>query len=194
MRLSLIGRAAAALASLCLLATPAAAAPGITADLTAGVAGAYAGSNATGLVPTFPLSLTGLVRLAPGTAAGQADKMFADYRTIAASGADNLDLAGTLTDPLGATLTCAKVKAMLFIADPTNTNDLLIGPGTTNPFNGPFAGTTPTVAVRPGGVFLIAHPGAGWVVTASTGDTLKVANGGAGTSVGYKVAILCTSV
>ena len=186
-------------AALCLApafaqAAPAAAAAGVTADITVNLNGNYAGANnISGLAPLFPFNITSLVRLAPGTGANQADKQFADYRTIAASGTDVLDLAGTLTDPLGATLTFVKVKAILVIADAANTNDVLISPGATNPFNGPFTGTTPAVAVRPGGVTLFALPGAGWTVTASTGDLLKIANGGAGTSVGYTVVIIGTS-
>lgn len=195
MKISILGRLSAAAFLFVLLVAPsfAFAAAGVSADIKASVSGSYAGANNTGLVPSFPLTLSGLVRLAPGTGSGQADKMFVDYRTITASGSDSLDLNGTLTDPLGATLNCLHVKALLFIADAANTNDLVVGPGASNPFTGPFGGTTPTVSVRPGGVFLVAHPGTGWAVTAGTADTLKVANGGSGTSVGYKVAIVCTS-
>jgi hypothetical protein len=41
------------------------------------------------------------IALASGTAAGQADRVFSDTRTLAASANEDLDLAGALTDAFG---------------------------------------------------------------------------------------------
>lgn len=175
-----------------LAAAAIAATPGVTADLAVRIDGAYVRAGDLGQ-PVTPLAERALVRLTPGTAAGQADLVFADTRSISASASEDLDLAGGLTDPFGVTLTFAKVKAIYIQAKATNTNDVVVGGAASNGFAGPFGGTTPTVSVKPGGVLLIAHPGAGWTVTASTSDLLKVANSSSGSAVAYDVIVVGTS-
>lgn len=174
------------------LVSPAFAAPGVTADIKVSVIGTYAGANDLG-TPVLPLSQLATVGYTPGTGTGAADLVFADQRTLTASSTENLDLAGTLTDPFGVTLTCAKVKAIYVFAAAANTNDVIVGGAASNAFTGPFQDATDKVAVRPGGVAVFALAGTGWTVTASTGDILKVANGSSGTSVTYDVIVICTS-
>jgi hypothetical protein len=182
---------AIAMAALALVPSLAYAA-GVTADVTAGVRGTYTGVNALGTV-TYSFNQSALAQFAPGTALGKADKLFSDQRTIAASGTLNLDLAGTLTDPFGTTLTCVKVKTIFFVADAGNTNNVVVGGAGSNTFVGPFADATDKVAIPPGGSLLLTHPGAGWTVTAATGDILLVANSGGTTGVTFKVIVVCTS-
>jgi hypothetical protein len=135
--------------------------------------------------------------LANGIAVGQADKVFADTRTLAASATENLDLAGgVLLDPLGTALTFVKVKALIVAAAAGNTNDVIVGGDVTNTFFGSFADETDAVRIRPGTVFAIAcgaADAAGYAVVAGTGDLLKILNGGAGTPVTYDVIIIGTS-
>lgn len=182
---------AAVFACASLLAGPAMAA-GVTADLSAQLQGVYTGANDLGTV-SFSFNKRGLNRLTEGTAANKADKLFADTRTLSASATENLDLAGTLTDPFGATLTFATVKAIYIQASSSNTNNVCVGGAGSNTFAGPFDDATDKVCVKPGGVLLITAPGTGWTVTASTGDILLVANSGSGTSVTYDVVIIGTS-
>lgn len=135
--------------------------------------------------------------LANGTATGQADRIFSDTRTLAASAAEDLDLAGTaLTDAFGVAFTFVKVKGILIVAAAANTNNVIVGGAATNGFITWVGGATHTVTVRPGGMLLLAVSDAdtgGYNVTAATGDLLHVANGGAGTSVSYDVIIWGTS-
>lgn len=126
-----------------------------------------------------------------GTTANRADLLFADTRTIAASGSENLDLAGALLDPLGATITMATVKAILVRAAAANTNNVHIGNGT-SPVAGIFGATADFIVVAPGGAFLWADPD-GVTVTATTADQIGVANSGAGTSVTYDIMIIGAS-
>lgn len=130
-----------------------------------------------------------------GTGANQADKVFSDSRTISASSSEDLDLAGSLVDALGATITFAKIKAILIEADTGNTNDVVLGGAASNQFVGPFGSATHTIKVPPGGVFLLAAPKAAGLgsVTAGTGDLLKVANSSSGSSVTYRITIIGTS-
>jgi len=166
----------------------------ITASITARI-----NASAASLLPAaqgagLPIDLIGTTSLTPGTGANQADKMFAYRSTLAASASENIDLAGALTDVLGNALTFAKVKAIMVRADPGNTNDVVVGGAATNGFVGPFGAVTHTIAVKPGGEFLNALPGTGWVVVPATGDILKIANGGAGTPVTYDIVLIGTSV
>jgi hypothetical protein len=102
-----------------------------------------------------------------GTGEYQADLIWSDRITLAASATQNLDLAGSLTGLLGGTLTFAKVKAIYVKADAANTNNVNVGGAASNGFVGPFLDATDKVAVRPGGVFLVTAPETGWTVTAA---------------------------
>lgn len=130
-----------------------------------------------------------------GAAINQADRMFSDQRTIAASGTDDLDLTGTaLQDALGVNLALARVKLIAVYAAAGNTNNVVIGGAASNQFVGPFGAATHTVAIPPNGLFVVTAPtAAGWVVTAGTGDLLRIANSGAGTSVTYDIIIFGSS-
>lgn len=140
-----------------------------------------------------PLAYRKTFALTSGTGLNQADKIFSDTRTLAASGTETLDVSGVLADALGATLTMARVKGILVAAAVGNTNNVLVGGGS-NPLLGYVADATDIVVVRPGGLFLWLAPDAvGAAVTAATGDLLKVANSSSGTGVTYDVVIIGAS-
>jgi hypothetical protein len=136
----------------------------------------------------------GDIALTNGTGANQADLIFHDNRTIALSSSENLDLSGALTDPFGNVIAFAKIKAIIIRAAAANVNDVLVGGAATNTFLGMFGDATDIIKVKPAGAFVWVAPGTGATVTAATGDILKVANSGAGTSVTYDVTIIGTSV
>jgi len=141
-----------------------------------------------------PLDYAKRIILANGTAAGQADQIWSDTRTITASGTDALDLAGSLVDALGATLTFARVKGLIVVAAAANTNDVVIGGAASNTFVNWVGDATDKVKVKPGGVFCLFAPAAtGYPVTAATGDQLLIANSSSGTSVTYDVVIIGAS-
>lgn len=133
------------------------------------------------------------IDLANGTGDDQADLIFHDQRTLAASATENLDLAGVLTDPFGNAITFATVKAIVLRAAAGNTNDVIMGGAASAAFVGPFGDATDTVAVRPGGALVLAAPADGWTVTATTADILKAANSSSGTGVTYDITIIGTS-
>src|SRR5947207_14720706 len=62
------------------------------------------------------LALAKAAQLASGTGANQADRLFADTRTIAASGTDPLDLNGVLVDAVGTTMSRLRGK-FLYVAE-----------------------------------------------------------------------------
>lgn len=133
------------------------------------------------------------VDLASGTGDNQADRVFSDTRTLAASATEDLDLAGTLTNPLGAAVVFAKIKAILIKAAAGNTNNVVVGGAAATQFVGPFGAVTHTISVPPGGQFMISAPKAGWAVGAGTADLLKLANSGAGTGVSFDIVVIGTS-
>jgi hypothetical protein len=145
---------------------------------------------------SVPLLKTYTSILADGFGAGQADRVFHDRRTLSASTNEDLDLAGGLTDVFGAALTFVKVKGLIVAAAAANTNNVVVGGAASNGFVTWVGGATHTLTVRPGAVLALfagQADTAGYAVTAATGDLLRVANSGAGTSVSYDIVIVGTS-
>jgi hypothetical protein len=161
----------------------------VSATLDINLKGTIYGVNDLG-TPQMPFALNERVTLDPGSAAGQANLVFTDTRTIAASSNDDLDLAGVLAHPLGGTITFAVVRAIIVRAAAGNTNNVVIGAAASNQFVGPFGAATHTLALRPGEEMVVTNCGAGWTVTAGTGDILRIANGGAGTPVTYDIVLI----
>jgi hypothetical protein len=131
-------------------------------------------------------------RLASGVAANQADLVYHDRRTLAASAIEDLDLTGVLLDPLtNAVMTFVRLKLALFIAASANVNDVLV----TRPANGVpiFIAAGDGVAIKPNGVQLLFAPGDGYAITPATGDLITVANGGAGSAITYDVVLIGAS-
>lgn len=142
---------------------------------------------------SVPLDMTNQIRLTSGTGADQADLIFHDTRTLAASATEDLDLAGVLASALGTTLTFARIKAVIVSAASGNTNNVNL---TRPAANGVplFLAAGDGIAVRPGGVFAWVAPDATAVaVTAGTGDLLTVTNSAGSTSVTYSVVIVGAS-
>ena len=145
---------------------------------------------ATGTVPTNISK--GPTTWATGTGADQADKVFHDERTLAASTGEDFDLAGSMVDAFGDAFTPARIKAIFVFALAANANNVNV----TRPANGVplFLASGDGIAVRPGGMFFWMAPDAtGVAVTAGTGDLLHIENSGAGTSVTYDLLIIGAS-
>ncbi|MFE3371185.1 hypothetical protein ACFXOK_16485 [Streptomyces sp. NPDC059173] len=142
-----------------------------------------------------PQALSRSMSLASGTGAGEADRVFSDRRTLAASGTEDLDLAGALVDAFGATITFARIKGLVIAAAAGNTNNVVVGGASSNAW-ATLLGATHTLTLRPG-AFVAVGTGAadatGYAVTASTGDLLKVANSDAGSAVTYDIHIIGAS-
>ena len=163
--------------------------------VTASVTQSVAGSQNTALdlgTATFPFAASASVAYSSGTGAGQVDLVFTDTRTLAASGTENLDLAGSLTGAFGATLTFARIKAIHFSAAAANTNNVQVTYPASNgvPF---FMAAGDGIALRPGAAFTWSSGTAdatGVLVTAGTGDLITVTNSAGTTSVTYNVVIV----
>lgn len=141
-----------------------------------------------------PFSLSSLASLTSGTAAGMADRVFTDTRTLGASATENLDLAGVLTDAFGATITFVTIKAVIVRAAAANNvaNPVQVTRPASNgvPL---FIAASDGIALAPGYTFAWFGSGTGVTVTAATGDIITVTNGAGTNSVNYDVIIIGTS-
>jgi hypothetical protein len=143
--------------------------------------------------PAFPFADSLVVSLANGVAAGQADRVFTDTRTLIASATEDLDLAGVLVDPWGVAITFAKIKALIIKAAVGNTNNINVSrpAGATGvPL---FLAISDGFALPPGFMNAWFGAGAGVVVTPGTGDLITLTNAAGGTPVTYDVVIIGTS-
>ncbi|MES2211416.1 MAG: hypothetical protein V4515_14730 [Chloroflexota bacterium] len=143
-----------------------------------------------------PLNYRSRVALTSGTGAGQADLVFSDTRTVGASSNDDLDLAGGLTDALGNALTFARIKGFIITASAANANNVYVGGDATNTFLTWVVSEPDQVILRPGAtlaLFAGAADATGYVVTAATGDLLRITNAAGGSSVSYSIVIIGAS-
>ena len=102
-----------------------------------------------------------------GTGANQANEAFADTRTLAASGTEDLDLAGGLNN--------------VQVTRPAS-NGLVA-----------FMAASDGIALTPGACFALIAPDAnGIAVTAGTGDLLTITNSAGTTGVTYDIVIVGT--
>lgn len=128
--------------------------------------------------------------LANGTGSSQADVVWHDTRTLAAT-SENLDLAGSLTNSYGTTVTFAKVKGIFIHNKATTTAfNLTVGAAASAAW-ATFLGATHTAVIGPDGILLAWNPIDGYAVTATTADILKI-NAGSN-SVTYDIWIVGTS-
>lgn len=164
----------------------------LTAELRLSLTGKHTSALDLGSAE-LPFTLAHAVSLINGTAAGAADRVFTDTRTLAASATEDLDLAASLVDAFGAAITFAKIKAIAIKAAVGNTNNVNVQRAAANgvPL---FLAAGDGLALPPGFSFAWLGSGAGVAVTAGTGDLLTLTNGAAGTPVSYDIVIIGTSV
>jgi hypothetical protein len=130
------------------------------------------------------------IEFADGNGSEEAEAWWHDERTVAATTADNIDLAGSLTGPFGVTVTALKIKWIILAIDtPDGIKTIRVGPrGVSNAFQGPWGGTGATVYQDVTHHLPLFEPFTGWTVTAGTGDILGIYNPSA-VSVTYRIWI-----
>ncbi len=115
-------------------------------------------------------------------AASDINYIYVAKPTLASTYTQTLDLAGSLTDSFGATLTFTKVK--LIVVAPTNAagvagaaDTITVRPAAANGATNWIAAGSSGVTVRHGGVLMLASPDAtGYGVVATSGDILEIVN------------------
>lgn len=130
--------------------------------------------------------------LTSGTVADQADRFYAERKTVNASTTQTTDLSGALTDPFGSTVTFAKVKLVALINRSTTQTLTLQRPAANGvPW---LTAAGDAIPVPPGGFACVAAGVLAGLatVTAGTGDLIDVVNP-AGASAEYDLIVVGTS-
>lgn len=115
--------------------------------------------------------------------ASAANSIYVARGTLAASAATTIDLY-SFTDQLGQSIAMVRVYALVV---KTATDTLKIEPGSSNPLNWFFGGTTPSVTIPAGGGMTFYQPTAATV--SSTVRNIKLTNTGSATLT-YDIAII----
>lgn len=131
--------------------------------------------------------------LSNGTAADNADLLYIAAPTISASGTLNLDLAASLTDIFGNSITFARVKGIFIKFDSTTaatTSTVTIGNHASAAAPMFFGAAAHTATIHATGVFMTCRSDAtGWPITATTADILKIVNNDSSNAVILNIAI-----
>jgi hypothetical protein len=168
---------------------------GVTLQTRLSISGSLAGSNDLGS-PRLKLDdILETLDLTPGTdALGKADLMFSDTRTLAASGTEDIDLAGVLSSAFGSTITAAEL--VLLYVKAHSTNNAANNVNVTRPASN---GVPIFLAAEDGrglaaGEFLLIQSRNGIAVTAGTGDLITITNSAGTNSVTYDIVVIARSV
>jgi hypothetical protein len=147
---------------------------------------------------SVPISFSHTISLANGTAIDQADRIYYARRSVTSGVPDEIDLAGALTNPLGTTVTFAKIKLMVVANRSTTAANILEVGGDAAAVAAMFGAAPDTIKVAPGstsnpvGFLALASPSlAGYAVTGTTADIIEF-KAAAGT-ISYDVLIVGTS-
>lgn len=122
-----------------------------------------------------------------GTGANQMNQIWGDARTLAGGANEDLDLAGSLVDMFGATMTFTAVK--YFAIKNTGTVTITVKPAASNGMATMIPGTL-GVKIAAGGTLQINNPTAdGYAVTAGTGDKINVTNDDGSVTAAYTIIV-----
>jgi hypothetical protein len=131
-------------------------------------------------------------QLADGAGDGQANMVWHDLRTIAATATDDLTLSGLPQTNFGSSVTISlvSVKALLIVnASTTPGDDLLVGAAATAAWSAPFGASTDRVRLPADSCLMLVNQLGGWPVAVGTADTLRIANPGSD-AVDYKIVVV----
>src|SRR4051812_12691742 len=144
----------------------------------------------TGGYATLPIFLDWSAGLSNGTGAAQASQVYQDTGTLAGSASVNIDLAGSLTNIFGTTITFTKIKLLAIQADSANNvaNNLLVARGSSNGYVW-FSAVSDAVYLAPG-AFLVHYDPIGVAVTAATGDIMTLTNSAGTNTITYRILIV----
>ena len=139
----------------------------------------------SGFTIANPLSYTN------GTGVANAGQVYTKSSTLAASATLDLDLAGSLTDIYGDTVTFTSIVAMVLRNTSTNDAVISLGGADSAGMANIFANVNDKLNVRPGGVFAVgATDATAYAVTATTADILRLTNVSGAEVVTYEIVIL----
>ena len=138
--------------------------------------------------PLDPLRYSLSQVISDGAGANQANLHWHDTRQLAASATDDIDLAGALSGAFGATLTFARVKAILVRNKGTTAAAITVGPSPTNGVAN-FLGTSDRLPA--GALMAMAlFDATGWPITAGSADRIRVTNTSGALTQEYEIIVI----
>jgi len=133
----------------------------------------------------FPATAFTGFQFTDGTGALKAEQHYHDTITLADGASTELDLAGGLTDAFGDTITLTKLKG-IYLKNKSADATLIYGHSAANGIpivNAAALANAGGILIPPGGADIkIAADADGWLITAGTGDKLKLEHDGTGSS------------
>lgn len=135
-------------------------------------------------------ALSATINLTNGAGANQATQAWGDTRTLTSGANEALDLSGTLTNGLGATVSFTRIVGLIVQADSDNGSTITVGGAASNAFSAIFGDSSDEFVVRPGGTVAFFAPDAtGYVVSGSSpaSDQLKILNDDGAASASYTI-------
>jgi hypothetical protein len=150
----------------------------------------FAADLGVGGYAQLPILLDWSVAIANGTGSGKATQVYQDTGSLAGSASVNIDLAGSLTNAFGATITFTKIKLLAIRAAAANnaSNNLLIKRGASNGYVW-FTAASDEVYLS-AGAFLWHYDPTGVTVTAGTGDIITLTNSAGTNTISYDIVIV----
>ena len=145
--------------------------------------------NSQGVFGNLQQALSFLKQLdiAAGTGSNQADVYYAATLSPGTGGV-TLDLAGSLTDMFGNTVTPVEIMAMIFYNRSTTAAEIVtIGNAASNQFSAWLGGATQTIKLGPGGLFVLTDPLSGLSCAGGSADQLKLVSASGSPSVDFIV-------
>lgn len=168
----------------------------LTTDFRINLRGTLTGSAAIGNPQSTP-EINFVASTLDGTAAGQANVIWCQERTVASAGTDSIDLS-PIVDAIGNSLTPVRFVGLVVVNAPinpalANTTNLTIGGGTNAASNAFLSTGTATIGpLRPGGAIALwcaTGTSALGTITAGTADILTITNS-SGASATYQIGIV----
>ena len=133
---------------------------------------------------------------ATGATADLANRWYESSRTLAASTSEDIDLYdfSGATNAVGETYALAVVKSiMIRNTSAVATTTITVGAAASNPWVGPFGGTSPTLTLTKGtttdGMVMLVN-GTGWTVTDAASHLLQIENNDATNAATYEIIVV----
>ena len=127
-----------------------------------------------------------------GTGENQVNQHWRDSRTVTTStSTDDLDLAGSLTNIFGETVTFATIRELVIVNLSTVAgDDLDIGGAAANAITTIQDGSgTAKLTLRAGGYLVLSAPLDGYAISGGSADTLRITHAGSSEAINFDIII-----
>lgn len=143
----------------------------------------------------FPPASSDTYSQSLSSTAGTGNQLWADRRTVTTSTTtDDLDLAGSLTNFFGKTISLATLRGLVVFNRATVAgDDITVGGAAANALAAIFdASPSAELTVRASGMIVLSAPLDGYSVTGGSQDTLRITHAGSSEAITYDIVAIGT--